>query len=149
VKAEQSLSEHLERTAHDLVLQFTAFELMHDYAALTAMGSGTLWIDLASGQTHHDGRKMPPLVVTGILQAWLRQSLAAVHTSKTGTQDAALTAELTIEHYNGQRHEGRWPGAPGRFVECRADIRCRLVVDGQVGEARSEELMEWPEEGAA
>ena len=149
MNAEQSLSEHLERTARDLVLQFTAFELMHDYDALAAMGSGTLWIDLASGQTHHNGRKMPPLVITARLQGWLRESLAAAHISKTGTQDAALTAELTVERYSGQRHEGRWAGAPSRFVECRADVRCRLVVDGQLGEAHSHELMEWPEGSAA
>jgi hypothetical protein len=43
MNTEHGLTDHLERTARDLVLQFTAFELMHDYAALMAMGSGTLW----------------------------------------------------------------------------------------------------------
>jgi hypothetical protein len=36
------LAQHLERTARDLVLQFTEFELMHDWSALTELGSGVL-----------------------------------------------------------------------------------------------------------
>ena len=144
------MAPHLERTARDLVLQFTEFELMHDWSALTELGSGVLWIDLASGRTHHDGRIVPSLAVTPMLQAWLRESLSGAGLSKTETQDASLTAHLTLEHYAGQRRrDEQWAGGPTQFVGCHADVRCRLAVGGQVGEASSTQVMEWPEPGAA
>jgi hypothetical protein len=147
---QSDVNEHLKQTARDLVLQFTGFELMHDWPALTELGSGVRWIDLDSGRTHHDGRTVPPLVVTSMLQAWLRESLAGAGLSKTDTQDASLTAHLRVERYAGQRHVGQqWPGGPTEFVGCRAEIRCRLAVGGHVAEASSTEVMEWPDSGAA
>lgn len=140
------VSEQLERTARDLVLQFTEFELMHDWPVLTGLGSGVLWIDLASGRTHHDGRTVAPLVVNALLQAWLRESLAGAGLSKIETQDASLTAHLTVERYTGQRDDRQqWPGGPTEFVGCRAEVRCRVAVDGYVGEASATQVMEWPD----
>lgn len=147
MKDQSGIGEHLQRTARDLVSQFTAVELMHDYRALRELGSGVLWIDLATGQTRHNGRSVPPLVVGSTLQAWLRGSLAQANISRTTAKDAALTARLALERYKGQRGEGKWVGQPTRFVGCQAEVRCRLAVEGHVVEAHATQAMEWPDEG--
>jgi hypothetical protein len=146
MQPEESLAELLNRTALDLALQFSWFELIHDWQAITRLGSGVLWIDLATGKTHHDGREVEPLHISGYLQSWLRESLAGANLSKTNTQDAAITARLTLEHYSGQRGlDSKWSGSHIRFVGCTADVRCRLAVDGVSAEARRTEKMEWPD----
>jgi hypothetical protein len=53
-----SITELLNQTARDLVSHFSEFELIHDWPVLTRLGSGVLWIDLATGQTHHNGRQV-------------------------------------------------------------------------------------------
>jgi hypothetical protein len=147
---EISLSALLRRTADDLVAQFSEFELIHDWPALTQLGSGTLWIDLATGRTHHNGVLVEPLHIAAWLRFWLRESLAGAGLSKTDTQDAALTAVLTVEHYSGQRKpDSDWAGVPSKFVGCTAEVRCRLAVSGVVAEAKKTETMEWPEPSAA
>ena len=150
MKDQGSITELLNQTARDLVAQFSEFELMHDWPALTQLGSGVLWIDLANGQVHHNGQRVEPFYIASVLQSWLRESLAGAQLSKTATQDASLTARLAIEHYSGQREQNsRWLGDPTRFVGCRAEVRCRLVLDGVTAEATTIERMEWPEPGAA
>jgi hypothetical protein len=145
-----SITELLNQTARDLISQFSEFELIHDWPVLTRLGSGVLWIDLATGQTHHNGRQVEPLHIASALQSWLRESLAGAHLSKTGTQDATFTARLTVEHYTGQKELGsRWTGDPKEFVGCRAEVRCRLALDGVIAEATATERMEWPDPGAA
>jgi hypothetical protein len=145
-----SVIEHLKQTARDLVHQFSEFELIHDWPVLSRLGSGVLWIDLATGQTHHDGKRVEPLALAGVLQSWLRESLAGAQLSKTATKDAAITVRLTVEHYSGQRDlDSRWTGDPTRFVGCWAEIRCRLAVDDVIAEAKRTERMEWPDPDAA
>jgi hypothetical protein len=109
-----------------------------------------LWIDLPTGETHHNGRRVEPLHIASVLQSWLRESLAGGGLSKTATQDASLTARLTIEQYSGQRDlDSRWVGNPKGFVGCSAEVRCRLALDGVIAEATTTASMEWPEPGAA
>jgi hypothetical protein len=145
-----SIAELLDQTARDLVNQFWDFELVHDWPALTRLGSGVLWIDLATGHTHHNGRRVETFHIAGALQSWLRESLAGAGLSKTSTQDASFTARLTIEQYSGQRNrDSQWAGNPKDFVGCRAEIRCRLALAGVVGEATTTESMEWPDPAAA
>lgn len=147
---EISLSDLLRRTADDLVAQFSEFELVHDWPALTRLGSGTLWIDLGRARTHHNGVLVEPLQIAAWLCFWLRESLAGAGLSKTDTQDAALTAVLTVQHYSGQRKPNTdWAGAPSKFVGCTAEVRCRLAVNDVVAEAKKTETMEWPEPSAA
>jgi hypothetical protein len=146
MKHQESLAELLSQTARDLVNKFGCLELIHDWPALTRLGSGVLWIDLATGQTHHNGRRLGALHIAGVLQLWLRESLAGAGLSKTATQDAALTAHLTIEQYSGQRDlDSQWVGNPTNFVGCSAEVRCRLTVDGVTAEATRTESMEWPD----
>jgi hypothetical protein len=146
VNYERSLNAVLGQTARDLAAQFSDFDLIHDWGSLTKLGSGVLWIDLATGRTFHNGRPVERLVISEVLQSWLRESLSNVHLAKTGTQDAALVARLTIERYVGQRDmDSHWAGKPTRFVGCSAEIRCRLAVDGVSVEAERSERMEWPE----
>jgi hypothetical protein len=150
MRDEKSISALLKRTARDLVAEFSELRLIHDWPALTDLGSGTLWIDLATGQTRYNGRLVDPLHIAGYLRSWLRESLAGAGLSKTSTQDAALTAALTMQHYSGQRRrDSRWIGNPTRFIGCRAELRCRLVLEGVVVEASGTEEMEWPEPRAA
>jgi hypothetical protein len=145
-----SITELLNQTARDLVNQFSDFELIHDWPALTRLDSGVLWIDLATGQTHHNGRRVEPLHIASVLQSWLRESLAGAGLSKTATQDASFTARLAIEQYSAQRDlDSRWAGNPKSFVGCRAEVRCRLALDGVIAEATTTESMEWPAPGAA
>jgi hypothetical protein len=146
MQPEEPLAELLKRTARDLASSFCEFELIHDWPALTRLGSGVLWIDLATGKTHHDGREVEPLHISGYLHSWLRESLASGNLSKTNTQDAALTARITVEHYSGQRApDSKWSGRPTGFVGCTAEVRCRLAVNGVSAEFRRTEKMEWPE----
>jgi hypothetical protein len=147
---QESLAELLNQTARDLVNTFAAVELIHDWPAPTRLGSGVLCIDLASGQTRHNGRGVEPLHIAGVLQVWLRESLSGAGLSKTATQDAALTARLVIDRYSGQRDlDSRWVGDPEKFVGCIAEIRCRLALDGVTAEAVRTERMECPDPGAA
>jgi hypothetical protein len=146
MKDQGFVTEPLNQTARD----FTWLELIHDWPALTQLGSGVLWIDIATGQTHHNGRRVEPLHIAGVLQAWLRESLAGAQLSKSGTQDASLTAGLTVEHYSGQREpDSCWVGDPKDFVGCQAEVKCRLALGGVVAEATATEKMEWPDPGAA
>jgi hypothetical protein len=150
INPEGSLAALLKRTAQDLTHHFSQLELIHDWAALGRLGSGILWIDLASGKTHHNGRQVEPLHIAGYLQSWLRESLAGANLSKTNTQDAGITARLTVKHYSGQPDlDSEWVGNPTRFVGCIAEVRCRLAVDGVSAEARTTEKMEWPDPDAA
>jgi hypothetical protein len=140
------VSALLKRTASDLVAEVSEFQLIHDWPLLTRLGSGTLWIDLATGETHHNGHPVEPLHIAGWLHFWLRESLAGAGLSKTATQDAALTAVLTVEHYSDQRKlDSHWTGERTRFVGCKAELRCRLALDGVVAEVSKTETMEWPE----
>ena len=123
---------------------------MHDQATLTALGTGTLWINLVTGDCHHDGRPIKPLHITGMLLVWLQESPLNAQLPKTGAQDAALIVRLAFEHYRKQRHtDVRWVKPATGFVGCRADIRCRVAANGIEAEAERVEEMEWPEPSAA
>ena len=144
------LQDHLDRMARDLLGHFSLMHLTSDAPTLTSLGSGTLWIDMLSGVSRHNGIVTPMLGVTGWLQGWLRESLVAVNLPKSAPRDASLTAACLVERYSGQRDTAvRWVKHHTRFVGFHADVRCRLDVSNLLAEAQGAIDLEWPEPSAA
>jgi hypothetical protein len=82
---------------------FCGWQLMFDYPVLERLASGTLRVDVLSGQCWHNEVPIPPLSIARALNGWLREDLAKHSIPLEEIGEASLTVQFQTEQQRGQR----------------------------------------------
>jgi len=128
-----------QQTITTVCRMFSGPHLVHDFRQLSALGSGTLLIDLIAGTCRHDRRPVPRLVVVDRLRSWLKRSLS------TAPSSAEMAVTLQLDEHEGQQHKGvYWAGGAKVFIGCAITVKGKLVVDDAVYESEYGCQLEWP-----
>ncbi len=140
----------LKNTAYTLCHMFRGWQLLGDYLTLTRLGSGTLEIDVHSGQCLHGAAPIPTLSIAHVLRSWLTDDLARHHIPLEAIKEAGLVVDMKIDQHDGQRDHNRvWAHPTVRFVGCELVARSRVLTDEATYSAELRDTLEWPQSGAA
>jgi hypothetical protein len=140
----------LKNTAHTICHMFRGWQLLGDYRTLTELGSGTLEIDVLSGQCQHRASSISRLSIAEVLHSWLLEDLARHHIPLDAIREVSLAVDLTIDRYDGQRNlQQVWAHPTREFVGCELTARSRVLTDEATYTAELQDTIEWPLTGAA
>src|SRR6266545_7016344 len=140
----------LKNTAHTLCHMFRGWQLLGDYRTLTELGSGTLEIDVLSGQCYHRASPIPTLSIAEVLRSWLTEDCARHHIPLEAIREAHLTVDFNLDRHDGQRDRDRvWAHPASQFVGCELVARSRVLTDEATYSAVLQDTLEWPLSGAA
>jgi len=133
------VDDQAQQTIATVCRMFSGAHLVHDFRQLSALGSGTLFIDLINGTCRHDRRPVPRLVMVDRLRTWLKSNLSSTPSS------AGIEVTLRLDEHEGQLHQGaHWAGVHDVFVGCAITVKGKLVVDDVVYESEYGCQLEWP-----
>ena len=140
----------LKNTAFTLCHMFRGWQLGSDFDELARLGSGTLEIDVLSGECRHNGKGIRSLSIAKALRAYVEEDFARHQVPATAVKEVHLTAVLTLDRHEGQRNLNTVWGSPTRnFVGCALVAHSRLRTDEMTYSAEYQDELEWPAPGAA
>jgi hypothetical protein len=93
-----------------------------DAAAFACYGSGTVLMDLLSGECKFNEEKIPTLNSSIFLQHWLHKRLAAHDIPVSGILSAEMHVIVVVSNLNLARSYGR------ALYSCHFDFTCRSAI---------------------
>ncbi|MBK7403578.1 MAG: hypothetical protein IPJ41_02810 [Phycisphaerales bacterium] len=131
---------------------FCGWRLANAYEALEQLGSGTLEIDVLTGESRFNGGAIAELSIAGELHSWFTEDCAKHGIEIDDIASARLTAQLVAARVEAKQrstpvHHIDTAGKPIRAGSVtRFDIHCEAVIatDGATYTASKQSCEEWP-----
>ncbi len=137
--------KRLQHSADILCHKFCGWELFNDWGVLTQFKSGTITINILSGDCMHNGELIPQMVMANILVKWLENDLDANNIPINEIQEAFLVINFETEEIGEQRNKSVIFGDPTPpFIACELKCQSRVVTDEKSYESKYEKYEEWP-----
>ncbi len=144
-------TRRLKHAADTICQIFCGWRLINSKAQLVELGSGTIRIDVLSGDCLWDGRPVPSLSIAGEVHLWFLADLEANGIPVEAITRAVLEAKLsfsTIPRGDGVTGEEHF--SDGRLVwsdtvqRCVIRCECEIATDEHVYRSQVDDVEEWP-----
>lgn len=130
---------------------FCGWRLHTSKPLLAELGSGSLTIDVLTGQCSFEGRSIPQLRIAEELRLWLRRDLEANQIPVESIDRATLVAKLLLSEIawdDGTTHE-IWfkdgqPMHTDTMHRCAIACEAQVVTDEAVYRSELDDVEEWP-----
>lgn len=143
--------KRLQHAADTVCRMFCGWRLINCKPQLVELGSGTIRIDVLTGNCTFEGRPISPLSIAEELRLWLSEDLEANHIPVAAVSRACLQVKLSFSKipWSERTTNGHYfnYGRPVRTNTMhRCIIRCasEVATDEAVYRSEFDDVEEWP-----
>jgi hypothetical protein len=130
---------------------FCGWRLHSSKPVLAKLGSGTLEIDVLTGDCHFDKQSIPPLTISLELKEWLKDDLKAHQIPVAAISHARLRAKLSLSNIPwSEKTKAEIFFANGNVIRTSKLNRCIIECESEVAtdeivyRSKYDDLEEWP-----
>lgn len=143
--------KRLQHAADTICHMFCGWRLINCKPQLVELGSGTIRIDVLSGNCSFDGRPISQLSIAEELRLWLLEDLEANKIPIAGLTRASLEAKLSFseirwrDRTTNERYfnDGR-PVRTDAMHRCAIHCESEVATDEAVYSSEFQDVEEWP-----
>lgn len=146
------MKNRLKNLADTACQVFCGWRLTASKATLIELGSGSLEIQLLTGQCFFKGVPIEPLSISKELQIWFMNQLAAQKIPAEAIKRASIRAKVqrSLIPWEDRKNKKQVFYAGGQVVQttemhkCLIDCECEIVSDIASCTSRLDDVEEWP-----
>ena len=140
--------KRLQHHADIFCQMFCGWRLMNDHETLSELGSGSLQIDVLTGDCMFDDKLIEKLKIAGEIDGWFRDEILAHKIPIELISCASLSVQLQIEPLIGPRRTTEiWADANAKttYTSCHIFCESRISTDELDYASQLRDYEEWPD----